>query len=69
MHWLFQCTEEVLNLNVFWFKLISRNTSQWLLPADVHGNQLKQETVFIIAYILKVTSWNKTFFIVAYTLN
>ena len=35
-----------------------QETSQWLLPVDVHGNQLKQQTV-IIAYILKVSSWNK----------
>ena len=47
---------------IFSCKLISRNTSQWLFPVDVHGNQVKQETVFIIVYILKATSWNNNFF-------
>ena len=28
LQWFFQCTQEVSNFNVFWFKLISRNTSQ-----------------------------------------
>ena len=59
LQWFFRCTQEVWNLNVFWIKLISRNTTQWLLPGNVHGNQLKQSTVFIIAYILKTTSWKK----------
>ena len=42
LNWFFQCTWEVSSFNVFQLKLILRNTSQWLLPVDLHGNQLKQ---------------------------
>ena len=63
LHWLFQCTQERESFNFFSFKLISRKTLPWLLPAAVRGKQLKQSTTFIIAYTLKATSWiNKLFY-------
>ena len=37
-----------------WFQ----RTPQWTLPTDVHGNQLKQYIIFIIAYVSRTTSWN-----------
>ena len=34
IHWLFPCTQEVQSFNVFWSKLISRNTSHLLLLVE-----------------------------------
>ena len=31
LNWFFQCTRGVSSFKNFWFKFISRNTSQWLL--------------------------------------
>ena len=41
-HWFYQWTQELYSFSVFWYKLISRNSSRGLLWVDVYGNQLKQ---------------------------